>query len=99
MPPITLAIYQGGHKRGVESNVQLAIDVIKAAAAKQVDLVVFCETFLHGYCSGELLREKAEIQQGPSFQAISKAAADNKVCMLRFTLNLCFLLFAALLFE
>lgn len=85
MPPITLAVYQGGNVRGVESNVKLAIQVIEAAAAKQVDLLVFCETFLHGYCSGDLLREKAEVQQGPSFRAISKAASDNKVRKQEFT--------------
>jgi predicted amidohydrolase len=79
MPPIKVGVYQGGCARGVNDNIELAERVLTSAAADQIDLVVFSETFLHGYCSGSMLRDLAETQTGPSFQRISKVAAQLKV--------------------
>jgi predicted amidohydrolase len=76
-----LAVYQGGFSRGVAANLQLADQTIRTAAEQQVDLIVFSETFLHGYCSGDHLREHAETQQGPSFQHFSKLASQLKIAV------------------
>lgn len=79
MPAIKIAVYQGGCPRGVEDNLELLEKVMEEASEKGVDLVVFSETFLHGYCAGPILRDRAEIQNGPSFQCISQIAARLKV--------------------
>lgn len=80
MPPIKIALYQGKSDSGVEVNVALKERVMAQASAESADLIVFCETSLHGYCSGPVLLSEAEMQYGTTFQRISQLAAQLKVC-------------------
>lgn len=77
---INLAVYQGGLVKGVAENLALMEQVLAEASQKSVDLVVFSELFLQGYCAGSDLREFAEIVTGDSFQRISKMAVQYQVC-------------------
>ena len=79
MPGIKLAVYQGGHARGVKENLALLESVLTSASRDSIDLVVFSELFLQGYCSGSDLREFAETKNGESFQKISQIAAQSQV--------------------
>jgi predicted amidohydrolase len=75
-------VLQGGPKF-LDKKVALAMmteQVTKAATAKS-DLIVFPELYLTGYVDGHMFLDTdgAESATGPSFQEVSKLAAQHKI--------------------
>jgi predicted amidohydrolase len=76
-PILHVGVYQGGYAEGVEANLKLLQKVIEEKRDQKVDLVIFAELFLCGYCIGPKFNEVAEEVDGPSFQFISNVAKKN----------------------
>jgi len=57
IPKLNVAVHQGGYAEGVESNLKLLEKVIEQKRDNKLDLVIFCELFLCGYCIGPKFRE------------------------------------------
>eukprot|EP01119_Soliformovum_irregulare_P002743 TRINITY_DN129_c0_g3_i1.p1 TRINITY_DN129_c0_g3~~TRINITY_DN129_c0_g3_i1.p1 ORF type:complete len:271 (-),score=42.32 TRINITY_DN129_c0_g3_i1:124-936(-) len=72
-----IGVYQGG---GV--TVTQNLDIIRTVlqnAPSDLDLIIFCELFLTGYCSSKDLRTFAEHADGPSFQIIAELAKKHNI--------------------
>jgi predicted amidohydrolase len=78
-PKLHVGVYQGGYAEGVEANLKLLENVIEQKRDQQLDLIIFCELFLCGYCIGPKFNEVAEVANGSSFQFISSVAKKNNI--------------------
>jgi predicted amidohydrolase len=56
-PKLHVGVYQGGYAEGVEANLKLLEKVIEQNRDQQLDLIIFCELFLCGYCIGPKFNE------------------------------------------
>ena len=67
--------------KGVDANTETVIDIIFRLSQERVDLVVFPEAFLTGYCfsSREEVLEIALTENSPHLQAIAKATTEYNV--------------------
>ncbi len=54
---LNVAVYQGGYAEGVEANLKLLEKVLEQKRDQKLDLVIFCELFLCGYCIGPKFHE------------------------------------------
>lgn len=78
-----LALAQLGLEAGdVDDNVERALEAIREAAARNVDLVVLPEIFNVGYFAFDLYTRYAEPLEGPTLLRIAEAAAEEDVGVL-----------------
>lgn len=66
-------------KQSREHNLERAAEAVKAAAAGGALLVVFPEMYTAGYEAGGRLRSVCEPADGPSFEAMARLAAENRI--------------------
>lgn len=75
---LRLGIYQGGFRDGVDRNIKLLEEIV-SSNYENVDLFIFSELFICGYCIGKEFWNVAEEYNGPSFQKISSIAKHYRV--------------------
>lgn len=75
MSRVTIACFQGNSALGeVEVNLVRALEVMAEGAAAGADIVIFPETFLHGYRADELFADTAVAVPGPAVERLADAA-------------------------
>ena len=78
-----IAVYQA---RGVSGDAATAADlmriVVRKAAARGVELVIFPELFVSGYNAEHAVRSLAEPADGPTAEAVAAIAAGTRVAVL-----------------